>query len=69
MSVVAFIFGVGSLVIVGNVPLMYCVPVIAVAAAMAAITELVTNNGYDTVTVPLVSALSIYGSYMLMGIE
>lgn len=68
MSVVAFIFGVGSLVIVGNVPLMYCVPVIAVAAAMAAITELVTNNGYDTVTVPLVSALSIYGSYMLMGI-
>ncbi len=68
MSVVAFIFGVGSLVIVGNVPIMYCIPVIAVAAAMAAITELITNNGYDTVTVPLVSALSIYGSYMLMGI-
>ncbi len=67
MSFVAFIFGMASLMLVGNIPLGKCILPIVVAAPLAALTELFTNNGYDTVTVPVISALSMYGVYMLMG--
>jgi hypothetical protein len=49
-------------------PIINCVLAIVVAAPIAAITELVTQNGHDTITVPLASAVVIYGSYMAMGI-
>jgi dolichol kinase len=68
MSVVAFVFGLASLMVVGNVPLVNCLPAIVIAAPLAAITELITKGGYDTVTVPLVSAFAIYCSYVFMGI-
>ncbi|WP_051656432.1 diacylglycerol/polyprenol kinase family protein [Butyrivibrio sp. AE3004] len=68
MSFIAFIFGIASLLIVGNVPLEICIPAVMVAAPLAAITELVTKNGYDTVTVPVVSTLSIYVMYIVMGV-
>jgi hypothetical protein len=68
MSFIAFIFGMASLLIVGNVPLEICIPAVIVAAPLAAITELVTKNGYDTVTVPVVSTISIYVMYIVMGV-
>ena len=68
MSFVAFIFGIASLMLVGNVPLVSCLPAIILAAPLSAITELVTKNGYDTVTVPLVSMITLYLSYLVMGI-
>ncbi|MCR5101506.1 MAG: hypothetical protein K6B41_09145 [Butyrivibrio sp.] len=68
MSFVAFVFGMASLLIVGNVPISNCLPAVIVAAPMAAITELVTGRGYDTVTVPFVSLFSIYATYIVMGI-
>ena len=54
--------------LVGNVPLEICIPVVMVAAPLAAVTELVTKNGFDTVTVPVVSTLSIYVMYIVMGV-
>ena len=68
MSFIAFIFGMASLLIVGNAPLEICIPAVIVAAPLAAITELVTKNGYDTVTVPVVSTISIYVMYIVMGV-
>ena len=68
MSIVAFAFGIASLMIVGNVPMGYCIAAVVIAAPLAAITELLTRNGYDTVTVPLVCTCSLYLSYMMMGI-
>lgn len=68
MWFVAFTFGLLSLYIVGSLPIINCVLAIVVAAPIAAITELVTQNGHDTITVPLASAVVIYGSYMAMGI-
>ena len=68
MSFVAFAFGLASLILVGDIPFSYCLVAVIIAAPLAAITELVTKGGYDTVTVPLVSATVIYISYMAMGV-
>lgn len=68
MSIVAFAFGLASLMIIGNMPLVYCVFAVVIAAPLAAITELVTKNGYDTVTVPVVCTCALYLSYIVMGI-
>ena len=68
MSVVAFAFGMASLMIIGNIPLVYCAFAVVIAAPLAAITELVTKNGYDTVTVPIVCTCTLYLSYIAMGI-
>ena len=68
MSIVAFAFGIASLMIIGNIPIVYCVIAVIIAAPLAAITELVTNNGYDTVTVPIVCTCTLYLSYIAMGI-
>ncbi len=68
MSIVAFAFGIASLMIVGNMPIAYCIAAVVIAAPLAAITELITKNGYDTVTVPLVCTCSLYMSYLAMGI-
>lgn len=68
MSIVAFVFGIGSLMIVGGVSFMSCLPAIILAAPLAAITELVTRNGYDTVTVPFVCMITLSLSYTIMGI-
>ncbi len=68
MSFVAAVFGIVSLMVVGNVPLSYCIPAIVVAAPVAAVTELVTRGGFDTVTVPLASSIAIYITYLAMGI-
>lgn len=68
MSIVAFAFGIASLMIIGNIPIVYCVIAVIIAAPLAAITELVTKNGYDTVTVPIVCTCTLYLSYIAMGI-
>jgi dolichol kinase len=68
MSIVAFVFGLASLMIVGNVQMGYCIAAVVIAAPLAAITELITRNGYDTVTVPLVCTCSLYFSYIVMGV-
>lgn len=68
MSIVAFAFGIASLMIIGNIPIGYCVIAVIIAAPLAAITELVTKNGYDTVTVPIVCTCTLYLSYIAMGI-
>ncbi|WP_051197976.1 MULTISPECIES: diacylglycerol/polyprenol kinase family protein [unclassified Butyrivibrio] len=60
MSVVAFAFGLASLMIVGNIPIENCLPAVIIAAPLAAITELFTKNGYDTVTVPFVSVAALF---------
>lgn len=68
MSIVAFAFGIASLMIIGNIPIVYCVIAVIIAAPLAAITELVTKNGYDTVSVPIVCTCTLYLSYIAMGI-
>nr|WP_297709137.1 hypothetical protein [uncultured Butyrivibrio sp.] len=68
MSIVAFAFGIASLMIIGNIPIVYCLIAVIIAAPLAAITELVTKNGYDTVTVPIVCTCTLYLSYIAMGI-
>ncbi|WP_026495721.1 diacylglycerol/polyprenol kinase family protein [Butyrivibrio sp. WCD3002] len=60
MSVVAFAFGLASLMIVGNIPLESSLPAVIIAAPLAALTELFTKNGYDTVTVPFVSVAALF---------
>lgn len=60
MAFTACFVGIPSLFLVGHLPLLVCILAVVVAAPLAAMTELVTHRGFDTVTVPLVSALSLY---------
>ncbi|MCR4675395.1 MAG: hypothetical protein K5675_10305 [Lachnospiraceae bacterium] len=68
MGIVAFVFGLATLMLVGNVPLENCIIPVMVAAPLAALTELFTKNGYDTVTVPVISVVSIYSMYLVTGV-
>ena len=66
MALTSFVIGMVCLTLGGVFPLAKSLIACLIAAPLAAYTELITKNGNDTVTVPLVNTLALSAMYLLI---